>query len=220
MKKRAIFTLVAVINLICVVVVILGLPQTVATHYGLSGEADRMGSRWMYLFVGIAPLIIMVGYAIYAHATRDSAELQRNRALEDFLVPVIALLIGVIGWITLLMARAGNLAIEQYQPLIFVVVGFVMLVISNYMGKLSRNRYLGYKLPWTLKDDVVWNRTHRLAGYVGTAGGLVAIAAGLLGFLSGAATASLVVFLVGLLIAVVPPIVYARHLYNSRHNLR
>ena len=32
---------------------------------------------------------------------------------------------------------------------------------------------MGIKLPWTLNDEENWNRTHRMAGWLWMAGGLV-----------------------------------------------
>jgi uncharacterized membrane protein len=55
------------------------------------------------------------------------------------------------------------------------------MVIGNYTGKLRKNFFVGIRTPWTLSSDAVWERTHRLAGWLFMLGGLVAIVATLVG---------------------------------------
>lgn len=40
--------------------------------------------------------------------------------------------------------------------------------------------YLGIRTPWTLSDDTIWRKTHRVGGYLFTAAGLIMVAAALL----------------------------------------
>ena len=47
------------------------------------------------------------------------------------------------------------------------------------MPLVRPNWWVGIRTPWTLSNDRVWARTHRLAGYCMTAGGLVMIVAAL-----------------------------------------
>ena len=46
------------------------------------------------------------------------------------------------------------------------------------MPKCRQNYTMGIKLPWTLADEDNWNRTHRMAGYVWTAGGILMLIVG------------------------------------------
>jgi len=52
-------------------------------------------------------------------------------------------------------------------------------VIGNVMPRMRSNWWVGVRTPWTLSNDRVWARTHRLAGFSMTAAGLVMIAAAL-----------------------------------------
>lgn len=56
---------------------------------------------------------------------------------------------------------------------ISVPIAFLFVAIGNYLPKCRQNYSMGIKLPWTLADEDNWNRTHRLAGYVWTAGGIL-----------------------------------------------
>ncbi len=56
------------------------------------------------------------------------------------------------------------------------VYGALMIGLGNVMPKLPRNGLVGIRTPWTLADPAVWERTHRLAGYLCTAAGVVSLA--------------------------------------------
>jgi len=51
--------------------------------------------------------------------------------------------------------------------LLFAALGFVL-------PRLPRNFYVGVRTPWTLADARVWEATHRFAGIVMVAGGVLA----------------------------------------------
>jgi uncharacterized membrane protein len=55
---------------------------------------------------------------------------------------------------------------------IFVGIGVMFVVLGNYMPKVRSNWFVGVRTPWTLSNDEVWYRTHRLTGKVMVIAGL------------------------------------------------
>ncbi len=214
--KRMVYCLLAVANLLLAVWVIGALPATVPVHFNLMGEADRLGSRWWYLLTGALPLLVTGAYVLYVRLTRHNERIVRNRAIEDRLIPMIALALGAVGWVALLAVRSGEQVQPRHFSLIFVALGLLMVFISNLMGKVAQNRTLGLKIFWTLKDEVVWNKTHRLMGYAGVALGATMIAGGLAG-MAGHMAAAFILFFGALVVYVLLPVFYARGLYKRRH---
>jgi uncharacterized membrane protein len=78
-------------------------------------------------------------------------------------------------------------------------------LMGNVLGKVTRNPYVGIKVPWTLRSDAVWNATHRLGAWVFTACGIVGIVMMLL-------RAPMELTPIPILIAVVVPIAYSYRL--------
>jgi uncharacterized membrane protein len=113
----------------------------------------------------------------------------------------------------LLTLHAGMLLAGLGEPVsmnrvVCVGMGLLFVVIGNFMGKFTRNFFVGIRTPWTLASDEVWLRTHRLGGKLFVAGGLVVLGAGLLG------VRSLVPFMLLPIVLALVPAVYSYVLYR------
>ncbi len=166
------------------------LPDAMPTHFDLAGHADGFIAKPLGPFV--VPLLGLVAYAITAAVVRR----QRSAALSVLPAAVAALLFAVHA-VALRAALDGTTDVARW---ILIAASLFITVLGNYLGKLRRNRWIGIRTPWTLADDEVWLRTHRLGGWLFVAGGALA----LLGALAGAPAA---VILIMLLISTLIPAV-------------
>lgn len=74
--------------------------------------------------------------------------------------------------ITLLIAMGVDIPIMMIGSLL---VGLILIITGNYFPKSRQNSFIGIKLPWTRNDEDNWNKTHKLAGYVYIASGVLLI---------------------------------------------
>lgn len=189
------------------------LPDVVPTHYNFAGEADGWGSKWVYAFLGAIPLIILT---VYEFVRRRHAD-HPNRKMEEKLVPVIALVFIPLMWILMPIQEDSSRLGAPFLCVITGVLGALFIFLGNYMGKISPNRHLGLRVYWTLKNETVWNKTHRLQGFTAVGGGAVMVLCSLIGAFSGEKAsywcgASL---FIGILLTVVIPTVYSWRLYKK-----
>lgn len=65
---------------------------------------------------------------------------------------------------------------ESFSPgrinapkIVLLMLAVLFLCLGNSLPKIQSNFFMGIKTPWTLSNEDVWRRTHRLAGklYVG-----------------------------------------------------
>jgi uncharacterized membrane protein len=56
--------------------------------------------------------------------------------------------------------------------LVFLAVAALLVVVGNYLGKVRHNAAFGLKTPWTLRNERVWDKTHRVVARLMVAGGL------------------------------------------------
>ena len=59
---------------------------------------------------------------------------------------------------------------------VYLFLGLVFIIVGNYMPKVKQNYFLGIKLPWTYASEENWNKTHRMAGKLWVAGGILFLA--------------------------------------------
>jgi immunity protein, SdpI family len=152
------------------------LPRRVATHFDADGRADRYSSR------AAAALTLPAVMAALMSANRRLGAWPGSGDREDSASGAQAReeAIGLIE-VALLPAHLAVLANGVGLPVDMsriprVVYGVLMIAVGNVMPKLPRNGLIGIRTPWTLTDPVVWERTHRVGGYLVTAAGLVTLA--------------------------------------------
>ena len=152
------------------------LPEIMVTHWDFSGNANGWSSRAATVF-GL-PLVILALHLVCFYAESRETKKNTNPVLRTVLLwfcPAVSLLGGAV---TLGTGLGYEMHISTVVP---VFVGLLFLILGNYLPKIRQNRTMGIKLPWTLQSEENWNRTHRLAGFLWVAGGLLLILLTLLG---------------------------------------
>jgi uncharacterized membrane protein len=116
----------------------------------------------------------------------------------------ISIMLFILGMHFVILASALGypVAMGRWVP---IGMGAFFIVMGNLLPRARPNWFVGIRTPWTLSSDRVWEKTHRLAGYVfvvlGVLIGLIGVVSGgsdlvmpWLGGLIGIAALSLVVY--------------------------
>ena len=83
------------------------------------------------------------------------------------------------------VAMGGTIGLALGWPIgigqvLAAAMGLLFLLLGNFMTKVRPNFIFGVRTPWTLANEEVWDKTHRMAGPAMMAAGLFVLAAGLL----------------------------------------
>lgn len=182
------------------------LPDRLPMHWNLSGEVDYDCAKPF----GVIFLPILL--AVFQWLCTWLESVTKKRRPEQETMPAYVLwIIPVISWLAngMVYAAALNIAIDVTFWL-GLFMGLLFVVIGNYMPKCPPSYTLGIKLPWTIKDDENWRKTHRLSGPVWmVCGGVILVAS----FLKGAFPW---VYFVALGTAIIIPTVYSYLLYKRK----
>lgn len=54
---------------------------------------------------------------------------------------------------------------EDNKTLVIGLISIFIMFFGNLSPKIPFNRYLGLRLPWTIRDEETWKVAHRLVGY-------------------------------------------------------
>jgi uncharacterized membrane protein len=182
------------------------LPARVPSHWNVAGQVNGwMPKPWGAL---LTPLIMLGIYLMFVVIRRASPKGYRTESFAGALEIVEAALLAFMLMITIVTLLAGLGQPVPMNRVVPISVGLLLVVLGNFMGKFTRNFFVGIRTPWTLANEEVWLRTHRLGGKVFVAGGLVVVAAGLAG------GGSLLPFLLVFPLLVLVPSVYSYVLYR------
>jgi uncharacterized membrane protein len=181
------------------------LPDPVPTHWSLSGQPDGFTPKPWGAFA--MPLAMVAVYLILLALPKISPRgfgMDRFADAWGIVRGVVMLFLFFVGLIALLAAGGTPLRMDRA---LLIPMGLLLALLGNFMGKFTRNFFVGIRTPWTLASEEVWLRTHRMGGKVFVVLGLGVAAAGLLG-----APFALVFGVV--MVAVLIPVVYSYVLYR------
>ena len=152
--------------------------KAIPVHWGLSGQPDSFGPAFptVFLMPGIA-LAVCLGMAVTPSLMPRAGRLERSWPAYETLWLTLLVFFLFLHGAMLGVGLGYNL---PFVRIIVVMVGVLLAVIGNLLGKVRYNYVFGIRTPWTLASERVWDRTHRFAGWSMALGGLVSIAVGLL----------------------------------------
>ncbi|MDD6526605.1 MAG: SdpI family protein [Oscillospiraceae bacterium] len=147
------------------------LPDRLPIHWNMAGEADNFAPKPFAVF-GLPVILTLFHLICHIGASADKRRANYSKALEAmtyWLIPALSLILCPM---TLLASKGVDVRIEVIVP---CLIGLMLVFIGNYLPKCKPNSTMGIKIPWTLKNEENWNKTHRLAGKLWIIGGIVSI---------------------------------------------
>lgn len=152
------------------------LPDLIPTNFN-NGEITKYGSKaTIWLMAGLGPVIsgLFTLLPVIDPRRRNYSRLGSRYYLLAGGVNLF--LLAMIGLIIAESLHPGSLRVEN---LVLAAVGLLFALMGNFMPKAGSNFGFGIRNMWTLSSDTVWRNTHRMAGKLWFAGGLLLFLLGL-----------------------------------------
>jgi uncharacterized membrane protein len=171
MKKHVFPLGITLLTLVAWLIALPHLPATMPIHWGANGEADGFATKInaMILTVGIMVLI----YFIIAFVPRIDPRKENYKYFSktyNILLNAVLLLFFFVNMSTILQGLGYNVPMSYIAP---IMAGLVFIIIGNYLQRVRSNYFMGIRTPWTLSNETVWKKTHRLSGKLFFIGGLL-----------------------------------------------
>jgi uncharacterized membrane protein len=176
------------------------LPDVLPVHWGLHGTADGfLRKPWaIYFYPAMIGAMLLLKLVLPAISPRAFAIEPFSRTFNIMMTALMVFMAYLMG---LVYAAALDTHIAVGRGVIGGI-GVLFIVIGNLSGKLTKNFFVGIRTPWTLANDEVWFKTHRLGAWLFVLAGLVTLGVALVGRFY-------VVALVGFAVAVIVPVVFS-----------
>ena len=185
------------------------LPDKIPFHWGLNGEVDGWASKPVAVFLMPAMMLAVQWVCVLATTMEPKGRAATSTKMMGIVLWIIPLLNIVLHVMVYTAALGHKINAAVVMPLI---IGAMFVIIGNYLPKCKQSYTMGIKLPWTLNDEQNWNATHRLAGKLWVAGGVLTMLCAVL-----PPVATFIVMMGVLLVMLVVPTVYS-YLFYKKHN--
>lgn len=217
MQKKLSYTdllafLVWLIPLIYLIYVYPSLPGTIPLHFDGDGNPDKYGPKTK--FAAMVLLVSGIGLAA-ALITRFLPSIdpkKKARYSQTIFTRVSHAVLFLISALDFLIIYAGTqqhftMPVHVFYPL----MGLFLAYLGNLLNNVKPNYFVGIRTPWTLENEEVWRKTHRLAGKLWLPGGIILAVLGW----AIRGKAGHIVFPAGALILALIPVVYSYIYYRE-----
>jgi len=136
------------------------LPNMMASHWNINGEVDGYVSKFWGLF--LMPFLMVVLTALFFFVPKIDPEKKNiEKFYEEFdkFIVVFNLFMLYLYMLTIFFNIGYSINMTASLMPAFAVLFYFC---GSLIGKAKRNYTVGIKFPWTLADDGVWDKTHKM----------------------------------------------------------
>lgn len=203
-KKMMLTSLITILPMFVGLLLWNKLPDTMATHFGSDNTPNGWSSK-TFTVIGLPLLLLVLHWVSVGITLNDPKKCNIGKMMFTvvfWIIPIVSLF---ANGATFLYALGWKVDIGL---IISILVGFVFILLGNYLSKNRQNYTVGIKLPWTLSSEDNWDKTHRMASKLWVVGGILLI-------VNGFIRNTILTFLL-LMILIVVPTAYSFFLYRKQ----
>lgn len=172
-RKQAVIWIIALLPVVLVAAVYRKLPPQIPTNWGVDGTVSYGGKSNMWVIAGMAPFLAGVLQVLPYIDPKKRNYRKFLEVYQSFRLFMQVFMLVVVGIILTESFWPGTI---EVSTVITAMCGILFMLLGNMMPKFRQNFFCGFRTPWALANEAVWNKTHRL-------GGKLMFGAGILGFL-------------------------------------
>jgi len=149
------------------------MPDQIASHWNIQGNVDGyMDKLWALLLMPSISLLLLLLFLAIPRIDPLKANIAKFRGHFDGFIMLIMLFLLYIFLLTILWARGVRFDMGQVlSPAFAVLFYYCGILIEN----AKRNWFIGIRTPWTISNEIVWDRTHELGGKLFKLAGIIAV---------------------------------------------
>jgi len=151
------------------------LPPIVPSHWDAAGNVNgylpKLTNAVLMPSLSIG-IFLLMRILLAAGPRLSNQDPRATQRISSLILTGVLLFMLVIQTITLAIPLGVPINVSFVMHLL---VSVLFIFIGNYLGKLQRNFWAGIRTPWTLASDIVWERTHRLGGWLFVGAGVIGI---------------------------------------------
>ncbi len=201
-----------VLSVIVTVVLMQFMPDRIPAHYNSAGVVDRMGTKYESL-LWPATTALMGGFFLLMTRFVKTASEKKVLHIVGIVMELFFVALGIY-----FMAKSivydPSVAVTDLNAnvsrIAAIAIGIVLIVLGNFMPKISRNKLFGLRTTWTLSSDTVWQKSNRFCGICGVVCGLIIVLSATLLSSAASLVICIALFLAWIIISVIASYLYCK----------
>jgi uncharacterized membrane protein len=149
------------------------LPDQFATHWGINGEANGYSSKLEG--VAILPVISIFIVALFLVLPRLDPLKKNYKSFRAYYDNTVIVMAGFFAYLQALMIFWNLGYAFSFTMAISLAMGALFYYIGILLEHAKQNWFVGIRTPWTMSNEKVWNKTHKLGGKLFKAVGIATI---------------------------------------------
>jgi uncharacterized membrane protein len=137
------------------------MPVTMVSHWSETGQPNGyMSAFWGSFSI---PLLMIFMFLIFYAIPRIDPMKHNIEKFIDYYLSFFAIMLLFVFYLQVLML-AWNMG-YRFNMIVMMVPAFFILIfyIGVLLSKAEQNMSIGIRTAWTIKDEEVWNKTHKQA---------------------------------------------------------
>jgi len=181
-KEKGMSTKNAILIIIGLLIITIGIsivaearmPAKMVSHWNAQGQPDGYSSKSFALYFLPAMELGLV-FLLFGLPLIDPRK-ENIRKFQPAYNWFVVLVIGFMSYLHLL-TLGWNIGLK-FDFLRWMVPAFAVLIYftGSLIGGAQPNWFIGIRTPWTLSDNRVWERTHRIGGVAFKCCGVISVA--------------------------------------------
>ena len=150
------------------------LPITIITHWGVTGQPNGYMSKFPGVF--LFPLIILGMLLLFIFLPKLDPLRKNYKNFITYYDSFILIFILFMSYIYII-SILWNLGIQIPIYLALIpAIGFLFIYIGLILKHVKQNWFIGIRTPWSLSNEKVWNKTHKLGSKLFVISGIITLA--------------------------------------------
>lgn len=148
------------------------LPERVPMHWNIKGEIDRYGEKMELIIIPILlPLLVYIIFLVIPKIDPKNKLNKMGNKLQTIKV-LLTTLMSILALFIIYSAKNESFTNPNY---IVLSIGVLYIILGNYFKTIKANYFIGIRTPWTLENETVWKKTHKLGGKLWFVGGIIVV---------------------------------------------
>lgn len=177
-KKEWHLVLLTLIPIVYLGTIYNSLANEVPIHWDVEGQIDGYGAKSILLVLAAIPLAIYLFFNLIPKIDSKKGLSMMGNKYQKIKNTVVVFIVITVVYLLHLAANPNDFE----SSLLSIGIGALYLLLGNYLKTIKANYFIGIRTPWTMKNELVWKKTHVVGGQLWFVGGGIILLYTLIGW--------------------------------------